>query len=67
MWVWLLGRIDFQCWVLGKVKVENREEKGTAERGSAFWRKDKVERGLGFSNIYLRLLGFRIGFFFALF
>ena len=41
MWGWLLGRIDFQCWVLGKEKVKNREERGTA--GSAFWRKDKAE------------------------
>ena len=40
------------------------EERGTAERGSTFWRKDKAECGLGFSNIYLRLSGFRIGFFF---
>nr|POE86083.1 hypothetical protein CFP56_02450 [Quercus suber] len=43
-WGWLLGRIDFQCWVLRKEKVENREERGMAKRGSAFWRKDKVER-----------------------
>ena len=37
------------------------------ERGSAFWRKDKAERGLGFSNIYLHLLGFRIDFFLRFF
>ena len=43
VWGWLLGRIDFQCWVLGKEKVENREERGTAERGFAFWRKDKAK------------------------
>ena len=30
LWVWLLGRIDFQCWVLGKEKVEKyrRERNG---------------------------------------
>ena len=22
MWGWLLGRVDFQCWVLGMEKVE---------------------------------------------
>ena len=36
MWGWLLGRIDFQCWVLGNVKVENREERGTTELGLRF-------------------------------
>ena len=36
MWGWLLGMIDFQCWVLGKVKVENREERGTVELGLRF-------------------------------
>ena len=63
MWGWLLGRIDFQCWVLGKEKVENKEKRGTVEPGSTFWRKDKVELGLGFSNIYLRLKRF---FFFLI-
>ena len=43
MWGWLLGRIDFQCWVLGKEKVENREKRGTAEHESTFWRKDKAK------------------------
>ena len=64
MWGWLLGRIDFQCWVLGKEKVENREKRGTIEPRSTIWRKDKAERGFGFSNIYLCLSSFRIGFFF---
>ena len=31
------------------------------------WRKDKAKCGLGFSNIYLRLSSFRIGFFFFFF
>ena len=43
VWGWLLGRIDFQCWVLGKEKVENREKRGTAEHESTFWRKDKAK------------------------
>ena len=32
MWGWLLGRINFQCWVLGKEKVEKkrRERNGRA-------------------------------------
>ena len=51
---------------MGKEKVENREKRGTIEPRSTIWRKDKAERGLGFSNIYLHLSGFRIGFFFAL-
>nr|POE69124.1 hypothetical protein CFP56_70693 [Quercus suber] len=38
-----LGLIDFQCSVLGKENVENREEKGTAQHGSAFWRKDNAK------------------------
>ena len=58
MWGWLLGKIDFQFWVLGKEKVENREKRGTIEPRSTIWRKDKAERGLGFSNIYLRLKRF---------
>ena len=66
MWGWLLGRIDFQCWVLRKEKAENREKRGTAKPGSAFWRKDKAEHGFGFSNIYLCLSGFIIVFFFFL-
>ena len=49
---------------MGKEKVENREKRGTAEPGSMIWRKDKAKCGIGFSNIYLRLSSFRIGFFF---
>ena len=52
---------------MGKEKVENREKRGTAEPGSMIWRKDKAKCGLGFSNIYLRLSSFRIGFFFFFF
>ena len=51
---------------MGKEKVENREKRGTIEPRSTIWRKDKAERGLGFSNIYLCLSSFRIGFFFFL-
>ena len=61
VWGWLLGRIDFQCWVLGKEKVENREERGTAELGSAFWRKDKQE---GWFCFYRVLEKFFLPFFF---
>ena len=52
---------------MGKEKVENREKRGTIEPRSTIWRKDKAERGLGFSNIYLCLSSFRIGFFFFFF
>ena len=55
MWGWLLGRIDFQCWVLGKEKVEHREERRTAEHG--FGSGGRIRQGL-----VLRLLGFRKGF-----
>ena len=52
---------------MGKEKVENREKRGTIEPRSTIWRKDKAERGLGFSNIYLCLSSFRIGFLFFYF
>ena len=49
MWGWLLGRIDFQCWVLGKEKVEHREERRTAEHG--FGSGGRIRQRAGFAFI----------------
>ena len=64
VWGWLLGEIYFQCWVLGKERIENREERGTAKHGHVFWRKKKAS--FAFIGFWKRFLFFCFYVFFFL-